>query len=49
MKDMDEVTEWACRAARDEGFAMPGDVLAITAGTPFGVAGNTNLMKLVIA
>jgi pyruvate kinase len=34
MKDIDEVTEHARRAAREQGFAEPGDVIAITAGTP---------------
>ena len=38
----------ACRAAREEGFAKAGDVIAITAGMPFGVAGNTNLLKLAV-
>ena len=44
--DIDEVTSFACRAVREEGFAGPGDIIAITAGTPFGVTGNTNLLKL---
>jgi pyruvate kinase len=48
LDSIDEVTSHACRAARDEGFARPGDVIAITAGTPFGVAGNTNLLKLAV-
>jgi pyruvate kinase len=48
LDNIDEVTSQACRAARDEGFARPGDVIAITAGTPFGVAGNTNLLKLAV-
>ncbi len=46
LKDIDEVTSSACRAVREEGFAKPGDVIAITAGMPFGIAGNTNLLKL---
>lgn len=45
---IDEVTARACQAARDEGFATPGEVVAITAGTPFGVAGTTNLLKLAV-
>jgi pyruvate kinase len=44
--DIDEVTASACRVAREEGFAKSGEVIAITAGMPFGVAGNTNLLKL---
>ncbi len=46
--NIDEVTATACRAAHDEGFAQKGDVVAITAGMPFGVAGNTNLLKLAV-
>lgn len=46
LKDIDEVTSSACRAVREEGFANPGNVIAITAGMPFGIAGNTNLLKL---
>lgn len=45
---IDEVTSHACEAARHEGFVQSGDVIAITAGTPFGVAGNTNLLKLAV-
>jgi pyruvate kinase len=48
LHDVDEVTTSACRAAREEGFAKPGEVIAITAGMPFGVAGNTNLLKLAV-
>ena len=48
MKDIDEVTDHACRTAREEGFAKPGEVIAITAGMPFGVARNTNLLKLAV-
>ncbi|MBV8576054.1 MAG: pyruvate kinase, partial [Acetobacteraceae bacterium] len=44
--DIGEITRIACRVAREEGFARPGEVIAITAGMPFGVAGNTNLLKL---
>jgi pyruvate kinase len=46
LKDIDDVTSSACRAVREEGFANPGDVIAITAGMPFGIAGSTNLLKL---
>jgi pyruvate kinase len=44
--DLDAVATNACRVAREEGFARPGEVIVITAGMPFGVAGNTNLLKL---
>ena len=44
--NIDAVTANACRVAREEGFAKSGEVIAITAGMPFGIAGNTNLLKL---
>ena len=37
----------ASETAHEEGFAQTGDVIAIAAGMPFGVAGTTNLLKLV--
>jgi pyruvate kinase len=46
--DIADVTANANRIALDEGFAEQGDVIAITAGMPFGVAGNTNLLKLSV-
>jgi pyruvate kinase len=46
LNDIEEVTSSACRVAREQDFARPGEVIAITAGMPFGVAGNTNLLKL---
>jgi pyruvate kinase len=46
--DIADVEANAGRIALDEGFAQKGDVIAITAGMPFGVAGNTNLLKLSV-
>ena len=46
--DIADVTANASRIALDEGFAKKRDVIAITAGMPFGVSGNTNLLKLAI-
>jgi len=46
---LDEVVESARKAARDEGFAAPGNIIAITAGTPFNVPGTTDLLKLAVA
>ena len=45
---LDEVLTRACRVAREEGFAREGDVVAITAGMPFGVPGTTNFFKLAV-
>jgi pyruvate kinase len=46
LEDIGEVTASACRAVQEEGFAKSGDIIAITAGMPFGVTGNTNLLRL---
>ena len=45
---VDEVVRRACHTALDEDFAKKGDIIAITAGTPVGVSGTTNLLKLAI-
>jgi Pyruvate kinase, barrel domain/Pyruvate kinase, alpha/beta domain/Poly-beta-hydroxybutyrate polymerase (PhaC) N-terminus len=45
---VDEVVRRACQTALDEDFAKKGDIIAITAGTPVGVSGTTNLLKLAI-
>ena len=36
----------ACETAVREGFAQKGDIVVITAGTPFGVSGSTNMLKI---
>ena len=41
-----EIVEHACETVRDEGLAGPGDIIAIAAGMPFGVAGTTNLLQI---
>jgi len=41
-----EMVAEATRAARDEGFAGPGDLLVVTAGMPFGTPGTTNLLRI---
>src|SRR3954451_11629395 len=45
--DVDEMTAYACETAVKEGFAQKGDVVVITAGTPFGVSGSTNMLKIM--
>jgi pyruvate kinase len=47
VEHVSEMVEYACETAAAEGFARPGDILAITAGMPFGVSGNTNLLRIV--
>lgn len=41
-----EMVERACKFARDEGFAKPGDTILISAGMPFGTPGATNLLRI---
>jgi pyruvate kinase len=41
-----EMVEHACRCARDERFAEPGDTILISAGMPFGTPGATNLLRI---
>jgi pyruvate kinase len=44
--DVTEMTDFACRAAKHEGFAGSGDTVVITAGLPFGTPGATNLLRI---
>lgn len=44
--DVDEMVNAACEAAKKEGFAVPGNLLAIAAGMPFGQPGTTNLLRI---
>tara|TARA_R110000787_G_scaffold49111_1_gene117824 strand:+ start:8141 stop:9559 length:1419 start_codon:yes stop_codon:yes gene_type:complete len=49
MPDVDNMADMvksACAAARDEGFARPGQRLVITAGVPFGTPGATNTLRI---
>jgi len=44
--DVTTMTDMACRAAVQEGFAVAGDYVVIAAGVPFGHAGTTNLLRI---
>ena len=44
--DVVEMIECACRTARTEGFANPGDDVVVVAGLPFGQSGTTNLLHV---
>jgi pyruvate kinase len=44
--DVEQMTERACNAAKDEGYAAAGASIVITAGMPFGEAGTTNLLRV---
>ena len=44
---LSEIVEYACATAAAEGLAGPGEIIAIAAGMPFGVAGTTtNLLRI---
>lgn len=44
--DVDTVVANACRIAAREAYAVPGEHVIITAGMPFRVPGNTNLLRI---
>ncbi len=44
--NIDEMVEKAERLAKEQGFAISGDRLVITAGIPFGTPGATNLLRI---
>ncbi len=48
VNDIDDMIAQARKTVKDEAIARNGDVIAITGGTPFGVSGTTNLLKLEI-
>jgi pyruvate kinase len=41
-----EMVEKACRIAREETLAEPGQRLVVTAGVPFGTPGATNVLRI---
>jgi pyruvate kinase len=41
-----EAAEKSVQMCRREGFVVPGDLIAITAGVPFGTPGATNLLRI---
>lgn len=47
VESVSEMTEFACKTARDEGLADIGRTIVIAAGMPFGTAGTTNLLRIV--
>ena len=44
--DVNTMTDMACRAALQQGFAAAGDYVIIAAGVPFGMSGTTNLLRI---
>jgi pyruvate kinase len=45
--DVNEMSNYACETAVNEGFAKQGDIVVIAAGMPFGVSGVTNMLKIM--
>ena len=43
-KDLDDMVAKACRIAYQEGFALPGQRVTISAGVPLGTPGATNML-----
>jgi pyruvate kinase len=46
VRNIDELASVAEQRLLEEGYVRPGDVVGIVAGTPLGVPGTTNFMKL---
>ena len=45
-RSLNDLVQRASRISAEEGFAVPGDRIIITAGVPFGSAGVTNLLRI---
>lgn len=46
-QNTDELFEGAAAAAKESGLLSSGDVAVITAGIPLGIAGNTNMLRVM--
>ena len=47
LASIDEMSTFACEAAVREGFAVKGSTIVVAAGTPVGVSGTTNMLKII--
>lgn len=45
-RNLEVMVDIACATAFNEGFARPGDRVAITAGVPLGTPGATNMLRI---
>ena len=43
------MSAYACEVAVREGFAAKGNIIVVATGTPVGVQGTTNTLKIVTA
>ena len=46
-ENADDLFEQASRAVEKAGYVKPGDVAVLTAGVPLGIAGNTNMIRVI--
>ena len=46
-EDAEEMYEDAVLVSKEAGYAKTGDIVVITAGIPLGVAGRTNMIRVV--
>ncbi len=44
--DLEDMVDKACAIAHSEGFAQPGERIAITAGVPLRTSGSTNMLRI---
>ena len=49
ISSLDEMSTFAAETARKEGFATEGDTIVVAAGSPIGVPGTTNMLKILTA
>jgi pyruvate kinase len=43
------MSAYACEVAIREGFAVKGDTIVVATGTPVGMPGTTNTLKILTA
>src|SRR5215831_9488986 len=49
ISSVDEMSAYACEVAIREGFATKGDIIVVATGTPVGMPGTTNTLKILTA
>jgi pyruvate kinase len=49
ISSVDEMSAYACEVAIREGFAAKGDIIVVATGTPVGMPGTTNTLKILTA
>ena len=47
INSLDEMSAYACETALRDGFAAKGDTIVVAAGTPIGISGTTNTLKIL--